>query len=91
MLTVVAYICLLVGSQVYNKYFRDTEYRKLIIIDAFIAIVVAPIQFIFVCRWNLAWGISDMYFVLFTDVISEIVTMCFIFLPMSVIMAKVTP
>ena len=43
MLTVVAYVCLIVGSQVYNKYFRDTEYRKLIIIDALIAIIIAPI------------------------------------------------
>ena len=74
MLTVVGYICLLIGSQIFNKCLIDTEYRLLIIIDVFITIVFAPIQLIFVCRWNLAWGISDMYFVFFLDVIDEIIS-----------------
>lgn len=91
MLTVVAYFCLLIGSQMFNKCFIDTEYRRLIIIDALITIVFAPIQFVFVCRWNLAWGISDMYFVFFLDMVDEIISQCFIFLPMSVIFAKITP
>ena len=91
MLTVIGYGGLLIGSQVYSVYYRDTEYRKLIMIDALITILTAPMNFIYVCRWNLAWGISDMYFVIFTDVVSEIVTQCFVFLPMSVIMAKITP
>ena len=91
MLTVVAFVCLGFGSQLYNKYFRETEYRKLIVVDALISIVFAPMQFIFVCRWNVAWGISDMFFVIFLDVVDEIISSCFIFLPMSVICAKITP
>lgn len=51
----------------------------------------APLQFIFVLRWNLAWGVSDMFFVVFMDVVDEIISQCFIFLPMSVIFAKITP
>lgn len=42
-------------------------------------------------RWNLDWGISDMYFVIFMDVVDEIISQCFIFLPMSVIFSKITP
>lgn len=43
MLTVVAFFCLMIGSLLYNKYFKGTEYRKLIIVDALITIVFAPL------------------------------------------------
>jgi len=43
MLTLLAYICLMIGSLLYNRYFSETEYRKLILIDALITIVFAPI------------------------------------------------
>ena len=42
MLTVLAYICLMIGSVAYNRCFRETEYRKLIIIDALITIFFCP-------------------------------------------------
>lgn len=91
MLTVLACICLLFGTLMYNRCFRNTEYRKLILIDALISIFFAPLTFIFVCRWNLELGIPDMFFVIFFDVVDEIISQCFIFLPMSVIFAKITP
>ena len=74
MLTVIAFFCLLLGSQIYNSCFKETEYRKLIVIDALISIFIAPLTLIFVCRWNLKWGISDMYFIITTDVVAEIIT-----------------
>ena len=74
MLTVIAFFCLLLGSQISNSCFKDTEYRKLIIVDALISICIAPLTFIFVCRWNLEWGISDMFFIITTDVVAEIIT-----------------
>ena len=43
MLTLVAYVCLMAGSLMYNKFFSKSEYRKLILIDALITIVFAPI------------------------------------------------
>lgn len=39
----------------------------------------------------MAWGLSDMYFVFFLDIVDEIVSQCFVFLPMSVIYARITP
>ena len=42
-LTMVAYVCLMMGSVMYNRCFSSTEYRKLILIDALITIVLAPI------------------------------------------------
>ena len=60
-------------------------------IDAVISIVLAPLTFIFVLRLNVDWGIPDMALIIFTDTVSEIVSQCFVFLPMSVIMAKICP
>ena len=75
----------------YNKYFVDYEYRRMMVIDALITILFAPIQFIFVLRLNLQWGIPDGFFVVFLDIIDEIVSQCFIYMPMCVIYAKITP
>jgi len=74
MLSVLGSVCLLFGSLMYNKCFRETEYRKMFIIDTLIGLVFAPLTFIFVCRWNLAWGVSDMFFVIFTDIVNDIVS-----------------
>ena len=91
MLTVLGFACLLIGTQLFNKYFKVWEYRSLIMIDAVISIVLAPLTFIFVLRLNVDWGIPDMALIIFTDTVSEIVSQCFVFLPMSVIMAKICP
>ena len=91
MLTVLGFACLLVGTQLFNKYFKAWEYRSLIMMDAVISIVLAPLTFVFVLRLNIDWGIPDMALIIFTDTVSEIVSQCFVFLPMSVIMAKICP
>ena len=91
MLTVLGFFCLGIGTIVYKNFMRDKEYRNLIMMDALISIILAPLSFIFVLRLNVAWGIPDMYLIIFTDVVSEIISQCFVFLPMSVIYAKICP
>ena len=91
MLTVLGFACLFVGTMIYKKYFMEAEYRRLIMMDALISIILAPISFIFVLRLNVQWGIPDMALIIFTDVVSEIVSQCFVFLPMSVVYAKICP
>ena len=92
MLTVLGFVTLLVGTQLFNKWFKDKEYRNLIMMDALITIVIAPLTFIFVLRLNVEWGgPPDMFLIIFTDTIAEIVGQCFVFLPMSVIMTKICP
>ena len=59
--------------------------------DALISLVLAPISFVFILRLNLKWGIPDLALIVFTDVVSEIVSQCFVFLPMSIIFAKICP
>ena len=91
MLTVLGYGCLLLGTQLFNKYFKDKEYRYLIIMDAILTIILSPFTFAFITRLNLEWGVPDMVMIIFTDTVSDIVSMCFIFLPMSVVMTKICP
>ena len=91
MLTVLGFGCLLIGTQLFNKYLKHKEYRSLIIWDALISILLAPLTFIFVLRLNVDWGIPDMALIIFTDTVSDIISQCFVFLPMSIIMAKICP
>jgi len=91
MLTVLGFACLFLGTLIYKAYFRAAEYRSLIMMEALISIILAPISFIFVLRINIQWGIPDMAIIIFTDVVSEIVSQCLVFLPMSVVYAKICP
>ena len=74
MLTVLGFFCLFIGTQLYKRYLVTKEYRNLIMMDALISTILAPISFVFVLRLNLTWGIPDMYLIVFTDVVSEIVS-----------------
>lgn len=74
MLTVLGFACLLVGTYFYKKYLQTKEYRNLIMFDALISIFLAPLTLTFVLRLNLKWGIPDMALIIFTDVVSEIVS-----------------
>lgn len=91
MLTVVSYGCLLLGSQLFNKYFKEQEYRKLIMCESVITAIMAPFTFVFVLRLNVAWGIPDLAMIIFTDTVSTILGQCLVFLPMSIIFGKICP
>ena len=73
MLTVLGFVGLLIGTQLFNKYLKEMEYRKLFIIEAMISIVMAPLTFMFVLRLNLDWGIPDLALIIFTDTVSDII------------------
>lgn len=47
--------------------------------------------YIFIFRINLDYGVPDMALIVFTDVVSSILSQCLVFLPMSVIYAKICP
>lgn len=52
MLGLVGYVCLFVGTWLFQKYFKNFEMRTLILVDAFIAVCFIPVQFLFVFRQN---------------------------------------
>ena len=91
MLTVLGFFCLFIGTLIYKRYFMEKEPKNLIMMDALISILLAPLSFIFILRLNLQWGIPDMFLIIFTDTVSEIISQCFVFLPMSVVYAKICP
>ena len=91
MLTVIGFFCLLIGTSLYKAFFKEFEYRNLIIFETIIGIVFAPLSYLFVLRINLDYGIPDLFLIIFTDVVQDIVAQCFVFLPMAVMFAKITP
>ena len=73
MLTMLTFACFLVGTQLYNRFFKEKEYRNLVMMEAIISIFVAPMTLIFVLRLNLLWDIPDMAMLIFNDIIRDVV------------------
>ena len=91
MLTVLGYFSLFVGTRLYDRFFKQLEYWRLIMCEGLVGLVLAPLTFIFVFRLNVAWGIPDMALIIFSDVVLEILSTCFVHLPMLIIMSKICP
>lgn len=49
------------------------------------------LEFCFAKRWNLSWGIPDLVFLLFTDVVFGIISTLLYTLPIMALFAKITP
>ena len=52
MLTVLGFFCLLIGSALYTKYFKEKEFRSLIIMEMIIGLIFAPFSYMFILRIN---------------------------------------
>ena len=91
MLTVLGFVCLFIGTSLYKAYFKEFEYRNLIVIEMIIGLIFAPFSYMFILRINLDYGIPDLALIIFTDTVQDIVAQCFVFLPMAVMFAKITP
>lgn len=51
----------------------------------------APLNILFVLRMNQDYGLSDMFVIIFTDVVTDVISQCLVKLPMMVLFAKITP
>mmetsp|Transcript_17214 Transcript_17214/g.23231 ORF Transcript_17214/g.23231 Transcript_17214/m.23231 type:complete len:381 (-) Transcript_17214:117-1259(-) len=91
MLTVLGYFALLVGTQLYSQYFKEFEYRSMIAIDLTIQALVMPVKYILMTRINLTWGIPDLALIVFSTSVTKTLQYCLIFLPITVLMAKLCP
>ena len=69
MLTVLGFFCLLIGSTLYTKYFKEKEYRNLIVLEMVIGLIFAPFSYMFILRINVDYGIPDLALIIFTDVV----------------------
>jgi len=69
MLSILGFVYLILGTQAYGKWFKDSEYRNLFLLDAVLSVLFAPLSFIYVLRLNTAWGIPDMSLIVFDSTV----------------------
>ena len=81
----------LLTTQLFNKYFKDWEYRGLIQLNALFAILIAPLTLIYALRLNLGMGIPDLFCIIITEYVSWSLGRCFVFLLIQVIITKICP
>ena len=79
------------GSSLFNRYFKDWDIRTLVLLGSCIRLAMQPLSFVLIFRKNLEWGIPDMALFVFDDIVGDIISQAFIFLPMTVLFAKITP
>jgi len=52
LLGLLGFICLGIGTAMYQKYFKHYELRTLVLIEALVGLIFAPFSFLFVLRLN---------------------------------------
>ena len=51
----------------------------------------APMTMLFVLRMNEECGLPDMFVIIFQEVVGDIISQCFVMMPILIIFAKITP
>jgi len=91
MLVLIGQCCHILGALIYKAFCRNVDTRTMVLISFICSIVSAFLNFCFAKRWNLAWGIPDMVFLLFTDVVFAIISVLLYTLPIMALFAQITP
>merc|ERR1711990_796528 len=84
-------VALLIGIAIYQRWFVHVEMRTMIGASIILTIIASFTDLCFVCRWNLAIGIPDLVWVLFSSTAMNTLIFAFMFLPPGVLFAKLTP
>lgn len=74
MLGLVGFVCLFAGTWLFQTYFKTYEMQSLILIDALVSVLFAPLSFMFIFRYNLKLGIPDLPLLVFTETVQDIVS-----------------
>lgn len=91
MFGVISRACHILGTIFYKNYFKNTETRTIICYSTAISVVSSFIHLAFAMRWNIRLGISDIIFVIFTDVVFGCMSLALCVLPSLALFAKITP
>jgi len=91
MIALIGQVCSLIGVLIYENFLKETEVRTVIFMNVIFGIVGAWLQYMFAMRWNLQMGISDYFFLIFTDVVFGAISLSFGTLPILALFAKITP
>lgn len=90
-LILVSRFCSILGAMFYKAYGRHRETRTMVTFAMCISATGSLMQYFFAKRWNLEVGVSDFFFLLFTDVVFNVLGVLFFGLPVFAFIAKVTP
>ena len=91
MLGVIGFITLMIGTVLYSKFFSDKETRTLFRAGIIINWIGSVFGLCLALRLNIMLGISDVIFLIFTSMVTEVLSMGLILLPALILFAKITP
>jgi Na+/melibiose symporter-like transporter len=91
MLVLIGQLCHIVGALIYKAFCRNVDTRWMVAFSLVTSIISNVLNFFFAKRWNLEWGIPDIVFLLFTDVVFAIIGTLLYTLPIMALFAKITP
>ena len=91
MFGVISKVCHIFGTMYYKAYLKDYETRTIILWSTIISCVSTFIHYAFAMRWNLSIGVSDLIFIVFTDVVFGVLALSMNVLPCLALFAKITP
>ena len=91
MTMIISYFTLLVGTFLYFKYLLKAEFRHLFKLSILIGFFGGFFSLAQVLRLNLMIGINDVFFVIFTSLVTNTLYYAYSNLPILVLFAKITP
>jgi Na+/melibiose symporter-like transporter len=91
MITLIGQLCSCVGVVIYGAFLRKIEVRWVLFWNCVFNVVGSFLNYAFAMRWNLAWGMSDMSFIIFSDVVTGALNTAFQLLPLLSMFAKIIP
>jgi len=91
LLVLIGQICHLVGALIYRAWCRNVDTRVMLIVAMCCSVLGNLLNFCFAKRWNLEVEIDDMFFLIFTDVVFNVLSTLLFTLPILSLFAKITP
>lgn len=91
MFGVISKFCHILGTIYYKAYLKNVETRTVIFWSTIISVFSTFIHYAFAMRWNLAIGVNDIIFIIFTDVVFGCLALALNVLPSLALFAKITP
>jgi MFS family permease len=89
MLTLVGFLATIAASVVYNLYFKETQYRKVLVIACLVNFVGALLTMFFCLDFT--FGLPKFLYVMLTATVTDIIWIMCVTLPVLVLFAKLMP
>jgi len=91
LLHLLAFLTIFLGAVIFNRWFKNYEFRTLISMAYVIWFSHHLINLVFVLRINVAYGVDDLTFITFATLFHDALGVSFYILPLTVLFAKLTP